>query len=76
MNRTLIYRENRLFKIDNNQLPASANKSFIINALYAAIYEEFAEAINNKKYKEMSNLEKMNAVNEFARQWLNDKGFK
>lgn len=75
MSRTLIYRENRLFKIDNSQLPPQANKSFIINALYAAIYEEFTEAINNKKYKDMSNLEKINAVNQFAQQWLKDKGF-
>lgn len=73
--KTLIYRENRLFKIDTKQLPTAANKSWIINGLYAALYEEFTEAATNDKYKNMSNLEKMNALNEFAHRWLKNKGF-
>jgi len=76
MSKPLIYRQNRFFKIDTSQLSVKANKSYIINALYAAIYDEFKEAVYNKKYEEMNNFQKMQAINEFALNWLKEKGLK
>jgi hypothetical protein len=75
MARTLIYRDNRFFKIDESQLPAKAKASSITNALYADIYVEFVDAQLNQKYSNMDLKQRMQAVNDFARKWLQDKGF-
>ena len=74
MARSLIYRQNRLFKIDNTQLSVKANTSKVINALYADIYAEFVGANDSDKYKEMTYLQRINAVNDYALKWLQDRG--
>lgn len=76
MAKSLIYRQNRLFKIDVEQLPKKAKTSAIINSLYIAIYKEFCDAAISEKYNKLSYLQKMEAVNQFAQKWLEDKGFK
>lgn len=75
MSRTLVYRQNRLFKLDTDQLPARAKVSSVMNALYAALYEEFLGAQFSGKYGNMDLVTRMQAVNDFASQWLIDKGF-
>jgi hypothetical protein len=72
---TLIYRENKLFKINKELLPEKAKTNAVINALYAAVYLEFINADKNPKYKDMTSLDKINSVNNFALQWLVNNKF-
>lgn len=76
MSRSLIFRQNRFFKIDASQLPEKANTPAIINGLYADLYLEFHGAEKSSKYGSMDLVERMNAVNTYADQWLKDRGFK
>lgn len=75
MSRTLIYRENRFFKIDEKQLPKKANTPAVINALYADLYLEFMNANYSFKYKNMDLITRIKAVNDYALNWLKQKGF-
>lgn len=59
-----------MFVINDKVLPASANKLEIKNALYLAIYMEFSGASKNKKYVNLTNAQKIEAVNQFAAEWL------
>lgn len=70
----LIYRQNNLFCIDKNKLSEKANKTPIVNSLYAALYEEFKGAAINPRYKKLTPKEKMDKVNEFAHNWLKERG--
>lgn len=72
----IIYRQNKLFCIDKNKLSQKARKDEIINALYAAIYTEFAGASKNQDYKDLTSLEKLVKINEYAHKWLNERGLK
>lgn len=76
MNNPLIYRQNKLFKIDIKQLPIKARTTEKINALYAAIYFEFRGAEENDKYKKYTYQERMEKLNQFAKDWLLKQGFK
>lgn len=76
MTKPLIYRQNNLFKINIEQLPLSARRSDIINTLYAYLYLEFRGAEYSEKYANMTYVERMEAVNQYAREWLNKKGYK
>jgi hypothetical protein len=71
----LIYRQSRLFKIEESELPTKAKTTSTKNALYAAIYDEFTDAQYNPKYEKLSLVERMQAINDFARNWLKEKGF-
>ena len=73
--RTLIYRQDRMFKIDKAQLPVKAQTTVMMNALYADIYTEFLDAQYNPKYSTMSLVDRMQAVNDYAANWLVSKGF-
>ena len=70
----IFYRENRFFKIDTSQLSGAALDPKNLNALYAAVYGEFVGAISNPKYKNLTPLQKMNELNQFAQNWLQNKG--
>ena len=70
----IFYKDGRLFKIDDTQLPEAAKTVEIINGLYAAVYNEFSGAVNNPKYKNLSIKGIMIALNIFAEKWLTDKG--
>jgi hypothetical protein len=70
----LIKRKHGLFIIDQNQLKPKANKTSIINALYGSLYLEFRGANTNPSYCNMTPLEKMQAVNIFATNWLKERG--
>ena len=61
--------------IDDNSLNPAAQNTMVKNALYAAIYSEFLGANKNEKYKKLNTLQRFNKLNEFATQWLKDRGF-
>ena len=70
----VIYRKNKLFVIDKEQLKPNARRDEIYNALYAAMYTEFQGASNNPAYSNLNNLEKLDAINAFAYNWLRTRG--
>lgn len=76
MSRTLVFRQNRFFKIDTAQLSQKANNPAVINGLYADLYLEFSGADKSGKYGNMTYLERIDAVNAYANKWLEDRGFK
>ncbi len=76
MNKPIVYRQNRLFKIDHEVLPPSARKTEVINDLYVAIFKEFQGAEYSDKYSKMTYQERMVAINEYAKSWLLKKGHK
>ena len=63
-----------MFVIDGEQLKPAARKNEIYSALYAAIYIEFQGASKNPNYESLTNLEKLEKVNEFANSWLQVRG--
>lgn len=67
-------RKDGMFVLDVSKLKPEANKTNIINSLYGAVYEEFRGAVNNPKYKKLTNIQKLTALNEFAETWLKIKG--
>ena len=67
-------RKSGMFVLDISKLSPKANKTRLINSLYGAVYEEFRGAVNNPKYKHLTSLQKLNAVNEFAENWLKQRG--
>lgn len=75
MSRTLVYRQNNMFKLDEAQLSTKAKSVAVKNALYADIYTEFLDAQYNSKYSSMDLIQRMQAVNDFAHNWLQTKGF-
>lgn len=72
--KTIIFRRGRMFCIDNSQLSSKANKTPIINALYASIYDEFKGAATNPSYKGLNPKQMLDKVNEFANEWLQSRG--
>lgn len=73
--KTLIYRKNLKFYINESKIKPQFRKVDVINALYGAIYEEFKGAIHNSKYVNMTPVEKIQQVNIFAEDWLKKRGF-
>lgn len=69
-----IQRRNSMFRIDRKQLSSEANKDRTVNALYGAIYIEYKGAATNPKYKDMTNLQKINSMNNFVLNWLSKRG--
>lgn len=71
----VIYRKNKMFVIDQDELKPSARRPDVLNALYAEIYTEFNGASYNPLYEKLTNLEKFNKLNEFAYNWLKSRGY-
>jgi hypothetical protein len=71
--KTLIYRRNNTFIINEDKLSVNANTTPIKNALYAAIYDEFKGASVNPKYKKLTPLKRMQKLNDFAANWLTER---
>lgn len=76
MAKPLVYRQNKLFKLEETELPIKARDTQIRNALYEAIYTEFIDANSNPKYSNTDLIQRIQAVNDFARKWLLDRGLK
>lgn len=72
----IVYRQNRLFKIDQESLPISARTLEVTNDLYIAIFKEFQGAEDNDKYTNLTYQQRMIAINEYAKDWLLKKGHK
>lgn len=72
----IIFRQNKMFCIDKDKLSSKAKNTETINALYAAIYTEFSGASKNEQYKNLTPLERLQKVNEFANKWLSQRGLK
>jgi hypothetical protein len=72
--KNIVYRKNKMFCIDRSKLSAKANKTDTIMALYSAIHNEFSGASYNDDYSNLTSLEKLTKVNEFANKWLNERG--
>lgn len=70
----IIYRKNKMFCIATDKLSKKANKPDVLLALYSAIYTEFSGANYNLEYKNLTSLEKLDKVNQFANQWLSERG--
>ena len=73
MSNPLVYRNNRLFCIDEDQLVERARNSHIIGALYAAIHEEFKGASIQDRYKNLTYQQRLEKVNDFAWNWLRER---
>ena len=73
---SIFYRQNNQFKIDTTKLSSKANTTQIKNALYAAVYQEFFGASENPKYKDLTLVQRINKLNEFAENWLIQRGLK
>ena len=76
MNPPVIVRRNRLFVIDKNVIPEGAETPEISGALYAAVHDEFKGAAYSEGYKHLSIQDRIDSLNKFAWQWLEDRGFK
>ena len=72
----LIVRKNKMFVIEESELPEEARNSVTINALYEAIWDEFRGAINNENYRNLTVQQRIEQINIYARKWLNRRGFK
>lgn len=70
----IIVRRNKMFCIDKSKLKPKALKEDVMIALYAAIFTEFAGAVYNKDYSDLSVLDRLSKVNEFANKWLDERG--
>lgn len=64
-------RKSSYFTIDDKIIKLETT---IQNALYAAVYEEFRGAVNNSKYKNLTNLQRIQELNKYAENWLKDRG--
>jgi hypothetical protein len=73
---SLIYRQDRLFRINSAELPESANTLEARQNLLVAIFKEFQGAMENESYKNMTNKERLEALNNFAKAWLLKQGYK
>jgi hypothetical protein len=72
----IFYRQNNQFKIDDSKLSQKAKNTQIKNALYAAVYTEFFGASENMKYKDLTLVDRINKLNEFAENWLKERGLR
>lgn len=70
----LVNRRNNRFVIDKSFIRDGVNKDEICTALYAEIYVEFRGADKHRDYSKLSNLERFDAVNNFAKDWLKKRG--
>lgn len=73
---TLIYRQGRMFRINDKLLPDSANNMEVKQKLFVALFREFQGASKNDKYKDMSYQQRIESLNEFAAAWLTKQGYK
>lgn len=71
----IIYRRNNKFIINKNYIKSGVNQEQICTALYAEIYLEFRGASKHQNYATMSNIEKFEMLNIFAKDWLKKRGY-
>lgn len=76
MNKPIVYRQGRMFKLNESLLPKAANTSLTKNDIYLSIYKEFSGAGTSDKYKHMTNEQKIQAVCDYVDNWLIERKFK
>lgn len=74
--RPLVYRQDRMFKINKDKLPSKYQTMEVTQKLYIAIFREFQGASVNEKYKNMSYQQRIEQLNVFAVDWLDKQGYK
>lgn len=74
MSYSYVKRSGKRFVVDKTQLSTKANKTDIINSLYAAIYDEFKGAALNPKYADMTPVKRLEELNTFTHEWLKERG--
>ncbi len=72
----LIYRQGRMFRINDEKLPQTARKMDVKNRLFVALFREFQGASVNDKYKSLSIQDRIAKLNEYAQEWLTLQGYK
>jgi len=72
----LIYRQGRMFRINDDMLPQTARKMDVKNRLFVALFREFQGASVNDKYKSLSIQDRIAKLNDFAKEWLTLQGYK
>ncbi len=72
----LIYRQGRMFKINDEKLPQTARKMDIKNKLFVALFREFQGASVNDKYKDLTIQQRIEKLNDYAKDWLIQQGHK
>jgi hypothetical protein len=70
----IFYRKNHRFVIDDSKLRPEARRTDIQNSLYLSVYSEFLGAVNNVKYKDLTPAARIAKINEYAENWLRQKG--
>ena len=63
-----------MFVIDRSFIRDGVNKDEISTALYAEIYTEFRGANTHREYSKLNNLQRFDAINNFAKDWLGQRG--
>jgi len=71
----VIYRKSNKFIIDKTKLKKISGIDNACTALYAELYKEFKGASKNPKYSNLTPKEKMEKLNEFAFNWLKERGY-
>lgn len=71
----IIFRKNNKFIINKSKLIQKPGIDNACIALYAELFNEFKGASINPKYKNLTPKEKLEKVNEFAFNWLKERGF-
>lgn len=71
----IVYRRNNRFIINKDYIKSGVNKEQICTSLYAELYLEFRGASKHRDYSKLTYLERLRAVNDFAKEWLQNKGF-
>lgn len=71
VNSKLVYKEGGYFKLNRDLLPVSARSLPEMQRIYQVMFVEFQGAIDKDKYKNMSALEKLDAIDAFTKAWVN-----
>jgi hypothetical protein len=73
----LVMRQNKRFIINKNYVKKVSGSSIdeVCTALYAEMYLEFRGANTNREYSKLTNIERLEAINNFAKDWLKQRGF-
>lgn len=74
--KNLVKRRNNQFVLDKIFIKdkANINKDEICTALYAEMYLEFRGANTHREYSKLTNVQRLEAINSFAKDWLKKRG--
>ena len=75
--KNLVKRQNKRFILDKDFIKKVSGVSIdeVCTALYAEMYLEFRGANTHREYSKLTNIERLDAINTFAKDWLKQRGF-